>query len=301
MGDTIHVTASLRIEAAPDLVRAQYRDIDHHIRNDVHPDIKYTWEPSASGERKIRTVFRILGIPQFDVSLLEDAPDGSFIIRYLEGTNADMVLVHEFVPLDGGKATEVRLKADAPSTLGRKILGPLFVVGARQVMKKALFEDKRDIEKGFAPGKAAGNVARALERVGKARSKGDSAARAILEASCFVTAVDGTVDEAETDVVRSIAAALGVDAEWVENRRQVIVRWASSDDAASRAGEIGAQLKTRGVAEEGIVAAATAALVSQGMSLGELEALRALATGAGLAEDAMGPIVESVDAALTNP
>src|SRR3954452_25597866 len=137
MADTIHITTSMRIERKPDEVRAQYRDIDHHIRNNVHPSIHYQWEPAGPGERKIKTTFRILGVPQFDVSLLEDAPDGSFVIRYLEGTNAGMVLVHEFVPVDGGKATEVRLRADAPATIGRKILGPLFKLGAQQVMKKA--------------------------------------------------------------------------------------------------------------------------------------------------------------------
>ncbi|HEY4102924.1 MAG TPA: hypothetical protein VGM44_03500 [Polyangiaceae bacterium] len=79
MADTIRITASLRIKSAPSRVREQYRDIDHHIRNNVHPSIHYQWEPSAAGERKIRTTFRILGVPQFDVSLLEDAPDGSFV------------------------------------------------------------------------------------------------------------------------------------------------------------------------------------------------------------------------------
>jgi hypothetical protein len=147
MPDTILITASLRMEAPVALVRSQYRDIDHHIRHNVHPDIKYQWQSAAPGQRKIRTTFHILGIPQHDVSLLEDADDGSFIIRYLEGTNAGMVLVHEFVPLEDG-ATEVRLSANAPATLGRRILGPLFKFGARQVMRKALREDKADIEAG---------------------------------------------------------------------------------------------------------------------------------------------------------
>src|SRR5262249_38003149 len=162
MPDTILITASLRIERPADEVRAQYRDIDHHIRNNVHPSIRYQWEPGGPGERKIRTTFRILGVPQFDVSLLEDAEDGSFVIRYLEGSNAGMVLVHKFVPV-GPSSTDVQLFADAPSTAGRKLLGPLFVAGARQVMKKALMEDKRDLERGaFQPGSAAGNVEGAL-------------------------------------------------------------------------------------------------------------------------------------------
>ena len=37
MADTIRITAALRIKSSPELVRQQYRDIDHHIRNNV-PD-----------------------------------------------------------------------------------------------------------------------------------------------------------------------------------------------------------------------------------------------------------------------
>ena len=147
MAHKIRVEASMVIERPADEVREQYRDIDHHILHNVHPSIKYAWEPAPPGQRKIRTTFRILGVPQYDVSLLEDAEDGSFLIRYEEGSNAGMLLVHQFVALDEQK-TEVRLTADAPATLARRLLGPLFVVGARQVMLRALNEDKRDLESG---------------------------------------------------------------------------------------------------------------------------------------------------------
>src|SRR3954466_15825247 len=162
MSDTIRVTASLRIERPAGVVGQQYRDIEHHIRNNVHPDIQYAWEPAPDGQRKIRTTFHVLGLPQYDVSELEDGTDGSFVIRCVEGTNAGMVLVHRFVPL-GPNATQVELVADVPATLARKLLGPLFVAGARQVMRKALAEDKRDLEQGaYTGGKAAGNLEHAL-------------------------------------------------------------------------------------------------------------------------------------------
>jgi len=213
MADTIVITASLRIEASPDYVRAQYRDIDHHIRNNVHPSIAFAWQPCGPGERKVKTEFRILGVPQFDVAMLEDAPDGVFVIRYVEGTNAGMVVTHEFVPLDGGKATDVRLRASAPSTLARKILGPLFALGAGQVLKKALHEDKADIEKKtFAPGRAAGNVARAVQPLEHVTDP--EAARAVVAAACLVTTADGILDDAERSVVGAIAKKLDVDQTW---------------------------------------------------------------------------------------
>jgi hypothetical protein len=172
MTDSILITASLRIDRPAAEVREQYRDIDYHIRNNVHPSIRYEWLPAGPGERKIKTVFRILGVPQYDVSLLEDADDGSFIIRYLEGTNAGMVLVHKFVALSAN-STEVQLSANAPATPGRKLLGPLFVLGGRRVMQKALAEDKRDLESGAFSRARMGQMAEANRN-----SRGASSANA---------------------------------------------------------------------------------------------------------------------------
>ncbi len=47
-----------------------------------------------------------------------------------------------------------------------------------------------------------------------------------------------------------------------------------------------------------MIAAAVVGLVSEGMSLGELEALRRLALAADLAPSAVGPLIEAADAAL---
>jgi hypothetical protein len=301
MGDTIRITAKLRINSPVDRVREQYRDIDHHIRNNVHPSIHYQWEPAEAGERKIKTTFRILGLPQFDVSVLEDGADGSFVIRYLEGTNAGMVLVHRFVEVEPG-VTEVQLSADAPATLGRKILGPLFIVGARQVMKKALAEDKRDIEQGdFRPGTAAGNVEDALASLAAQKKASSSVKYAILEAACLISACDGSVDAAERDAIGRAAAMLGAtagesDAESMLSR---CLKYAEGERIKTEIDRVGAELAAAGVAREGVVAAAVVGLVSQGMSLGELEALRRLAIAAGFAEEALGPLIDVADSTLS--
>jgi hypothetical protein len=301
MADTIHITASLRMERPVDEVRAQYRDIDHHIRNNVHPSIRYEWEPGAPGERKIKTTFRILGVPQFDISLLEDAEDGSFVIRYLEGSNAGMVLVHKFVPL-GPNATDVQLFADAPSSLGRKLLGPLFVAGARQVMKKALGEDKRDLEKGaFRAGRAAGKLDAALQPVLPLASRDPATKRLVLEAACLVSVADGDVDAAERDALFCLAKLLGAEGEhsWLTTRIGDLTKLAASTGIAMEAERLGAWLKANDVAMPALVATAVVALVSQGMSLGELALLRRLAIASGIAEDAIGPVVDAADEALS--
>src|SRR5947209_4834778 len=145
MAETIRITASVRIERAPEVVRAQFRDIDHHVRTEVHPGVRYQWEAGGSGQRRVRTTFRVLGTPQFDVAVHEDAPDGTLVVRYLEGANAGMLLTHRFAAAGEG-ATDVQVTADIPGTGSRKLLGPLFVAGARQALKKSLSESKRDIE-----------------------------------------------------------------------------------------------------------------------------------------------------------
>ena len=303
MADTIRITASLRIERPADEVRAQYRDIDHHIRNNVHPSIRYQWEPAERGERKIRTTFRILGVPQFDVSLLEDGEDGSFIIRYLEGSNAGMVLVHEFVPL-GPDATDVRLTADAPSSLARKLLGPLFVAGARQVMKKALCEDKRDLEKGaFHAGRAAGNVEGALSALSVMAAlpvPKSPVKRLVLDCAILVAAADGALDHAERDAIARLSHLLGAedDGDWLETRLVLLEGLGASSAVSTEADRIGAALKAYGTPRQGLIAAAVVGLVSEGMSLGELSMFRRIALAAEMPEDELGPMLEEAEAAL---
>lgn len=299
MADSILITASLRIARAPEEVRAQYRDIDHHIRNNVHPGIHYAWEPAPAGQRKIRTKFRILGVPQYDVSLLEDTDDGSFLIRYLEGTNAGMLLEHRFVPLPDG-ATDVRLSATAPATLGRRLLGPLFVLGARQVMKKALAEDQRDLEGGrFRPGVAAGDLSRAFAPLLSLRSA-DAARRAVLDATLIAAAADGAVEAAERDAVRKLADFLGLGAErgvW-SDRIEQLAAFAGDTQLTTAAEASGQKLAALGVAEEGLSAAAAIALVSQGLSLGELALLRRMSAAARVDDERLAELIERTDSAL---
>lgn len=297
MSDRIEVTASIRIARGAAEVRAQYRDMDHHIRNRVHRGIALEWmEPQAPGERRIRTTFRILGIPQSDVAVLEDLPDGTFVIRNLEGTNAGMVVYHRFIAVDDA-TTEVRLVADAPSTLGRKLLGPLFKAGARQVLKKALAEDKRDLEgDGFTPSLAGGDVERALSELGAFASVDGDAKRAVLEAACLLAVADGSVDAGERNALARLAQliAADVDASWIDARLSEL----AERPLASEADRAGAALAKLDAGRAGIVASAVIGLVSQGLSLGELAVLRRLALAAGVPDDAIGSIVDAADEAL---
>lgn len=299
MGDSIQISASMRMECDAETVRQQYRDIDHHIRNNVHPGIHYQWEPAAPGERKIRTTFRILGVPQYDVSLLEDAEDGSFIIRYLEGSNAGMVLVHRFVPL-GPNATDVQLSANAPSTPGRRLLGPLFVAGARQVMKRALMEDKRDLERNeFRPGVARGKLEFAFARALKLGNNAEQ--RAQIEAACLLACADGELAAAERDALERLLIQLHAEHEapFVAERSQYLARAAESQQIEREARRIGQAARELGVATEAVQVATVLGLVSEGLSVSELALLRVLSDSAGISAEQLSACVEAVDQRLT--
>ncbi len=303
MPEPIRISASLRINCSPDQARQQYRDIDHHIRNNVHPAIHYQWEPAAPGERKIRTTFRILGVPQFDVSLLEDAPDGSFLIRYLEGSNAGMLLVHEFVEVEPG-VTEVRLFADAPSTWGRRLLGPLFVIGARQVMKKALVEDKRDLERGsYQPGIAAGNVEGALVELARAGARPGDVKQALLDAACLLCAADGNAESSERDAILRVGAviAAGTSPADLNARIAELIALEQTSGFAAEVERVGAALQAAELGRQGVLAAAVVGLVSEGLSAGELAVLERLALAAGVSEAETASIVSAADRALSQP
>ncbi len=311
MSDSIRITASIRIERPAEVVSQQFRDIDHHIRSNVHPDVQYQWEPGEPGQRKIRMTSRILGVAQHDVSELEDAADGSFVIRSLEGTNAGTVLVHRFVPL-GPDATEVQLTADTPSTLARKLLGPLFVVGGRQVLRKTLVERKRDLEQGlFVPGKAAGNLENALSFLQAPKDGAVSfvrplaerslaAKRAVLEATCLIAIADAALGAGELDAMARLAQIIGASDEraWLEVRATELRELAASPQIVAEATRIGRALIAEGVGLEGITAAVVVALVSEGMSLGELELLRVLARVAGVPDGSLPAVVERAERGL---
>ncbi len=240
-------------------------------------------------------------MPQFDVSLLEDAADGSFLIRYLEGSNAGMLLVHEFVEVEPG-VTEVRLFADAPSTWGRRLLGPLFVIGARQVMKKALAEDKRDLERGdYQPGAAAGNVEGALTELLQTVTQPGHVKQALLDAACLLCAADGNAESSERDAIARVAAVIAAGASPADLKARVaeLLALEQTSGFAAEVERVGAVLRTAGLGRHGVLAAAVVGLVSEGLSAGELAVLERLALTAGVTEDETASIVTAADRALS--
>ncbi len=310
--DVIVISAGLRIERKPSEVSAQYRDIDHHIRNNVHPGIQFRWEESKAGQRKVRTDFRLLGKKQHDITLLVDAPDGSFVIDHLEGANAGTKIRHEFLPIDGAPdATDVRITVNVPATTMRKLLGPLFTLAVKQVIRKALREDKADLEgHGFDAGKLSGNVKAALELLAPLRERvalgdglGAERASVALQIATFVAAADGERDAVERDALLQIAQHLdasGIDAAWVDRALDKASLLAADEDIVQHGQTLGARCKELGLGAEALLPAAIVAHASFGVALAELAILQVVAQAADLTDTAIESSLVAAGQALAH-
>jgi hypothetical protein len=185
------------------------------------------------------------------------------------------------------------------------------VLGARQVLRKSLTENKRDLEQGaFVAGKAAGNLEQALgflrppdsskSFVRPLAERDLGAKRAVLEAACLVAMADGQVQPGELDTLARLAELMAASDEraWLAERARALAAVALSPAIVAEATRIGRTLVAEGVGAEGITSAVVVALVSEGMSLGELELLRELARVAGVPDGSLPAVMENAERAL---
>lgn len=299
MSEFIEVRAGETINRAIREVRGQYGDIDHHIRHNVHPGITFTWVDGKDGTRLVRTEFSLLGMKQYDLTQFVDAPDGTLLLNHLEGANTGTVIEHRFRAIDDN-TTEVQLVARVPASTGRKLLGPLFRFGVRQILVKALGEDKKDLEgSGYRAG-AAGNIEAAVSAF-STTTISEPGLRAVLRAACLTSAADGEVDLAERDAITRALTMLGgkpVGAEDVD-AELVRARLVEGSKVHSYAESLGRELASAGVASVGLGVAATIAAASHGIAYAELGVLQRLAAGAGLSDDVVESTLAGVEKALS--
>ncbi len=294
----IHAGETIRKPLAE--VRGQYGDIDHHIRHNVHPGITFTWVDGKDGTRLVRTEFSLLGMKQYDLTQFVDAPDGTLLLNHLEGANTGTIIEHRFKAIDD-TTTEVQLVAKVPSTTGRKLLGPLFRFGVKQLLVKALGEDKRDLEgAGYRAG-AAGDVEAAVGAFSKS-TIAEPALRAVLRAACAASVADGDVDIAERDAIVRAMTKLGGKpiGEDVVDAELVAARLIDASTIAAHAEALGKDLAAAGVASIGLGVAAVIAAASRGLAYPEVGVLERLAAGGGLSDDAIESTLAAVEKALSN-
>jgi hypothetical protein len=149
------------IEAPVAVVRAQFADLDHHIRADVHPKLRFeVLERRADGARFAQEV-RLLGIRQRDVFERRIEADGSIVDRSVEGFNKGGTLSFQFFPQTvagrPGTRVEITIRLPLPALIG-PLVKPLLESQIRKEVSAAALEDRADIEQRGYPRRAAAAV-----------------------------------------------------------------------------------------------------------------------------------------------
>jgi len=143
------VTHRQWIDAPAQTVRAQFADLDHHIRHRVHPSLRFeVLEPHSGGARFVQEV-RLLGIRQRDVFERRIDAAGNIEDRAVQGFNRGGSLSVRFTPgqVDGRVGTEVDITINLPlpPVIG-PLVKPLLEAQIRKALRAAALEDKTDIE-----------------------------------------------------------------------------------------------------------------------------------------------------------
>ena len=143
------------------VVQSQFADLDHHIRANVHPKLRFeVIERRAHGARFAQEV-RLLGIRQRDVFERRIEADGSIVDRSVEGFNKGGTLSFHFSPETvGGKQgtrVDITISLPLPPVIGA-LVRPLLEAQIRKEVTAAALEDRADIEQRGYPRQAAAAV-----------------------------------------------------------------------------------------------------------------------------------------------
>jgi hypothetical protein len=141
------------------VVRAQFADLDHHIRANVHPKLRFeVLSRHAQGARFVQEV-RLLGLRQRDVFERCIEADGSIVDRSVEGFNKGGMLTVRFEPetVAGkpGTRVDITIRLPLPPLIGA-LVKPLLEAQIRKEVIAAALEDRADIEQRGYPRHAAG-------------------------------------------------------------------------------------------------------------------------------------------------
>ena len=143
------------IAAPVPTVRAQFADLDHHIRSNVHPELRFqVLRRDDSGARFVQEV-RLLGIRQRDVFERSLLADGSIEDRAVEGFNRGGSLHFHFQPQAEqgrpGTQVDITIRLPLPPLVG-PLIKPLLEAQTRKEVRAAALKDRADIEQGrYAP------------------------------------------------------------------------------------------------------------------------------------------------------
>lgn len=153
----VQVEHRVGIAAPAPVVRAQFGDLDHHIKASVHPKLSFRPLAPVAGRQRFEQKVRLLGITQRDVFEREWLADGSLRDTSIDGFNRGGSLHFTFAPadVDGRSGTEVAINVRLPLPAALAWLAPLLRAQVLREVTAAANEDKLDIEqRGYVPAPA---------------------------------------------------------------------------------------------------------------------------------------------------
>ena len=144
------------VAAGPDVVRAHYGDLQHRLDARVHPGERLRLlAPGPGGprfERGVRRGWRV----QRDVVERHHRPDGSIVDTVVAGPNWGRSISARFWRRneDGRPGTLVELTVTQPLPLIGRLVARWTRRRLGHELRQAAAEDKADVERGYAIGRA---------------------------------------------------------------------------------------------------------------------------------------------------
>jgi hypothetical protein len=150
---TVRIEVQRSIAVPLDLVRRQFLDIAHHIRQNVHPGLQWSLHSQTNTEAYYRLTQRVLFWPLVDEYRSSLTSRGTVLGEVLSGSNAGMC-TEIFFTAQGAKSTHTRVCLTVPRQGAVKWLGPLYATVVRLSLARALAQDAYDLESGRYPSAA---------------------------------------------------------------------------------------------------------------------------------------------------
>jgi len=154
MGRFVEVAHRIWIAAPLPAVRSQFADLNHHIKANVHPKLRFEVLEQQPQRARFTQEVKLLGIRQRDVFERTIGADGSIHDVSVQGFNQGGSLDFSFTPQAeagrDGTAVDITIRLPLPPLLGW--LAPLLRSQVRREVTAAALEDKYDLEqRGYTP------------------------------------------------------------------------------------------------------------------------------------------------------
>ena len=298
------------IERPVAVVRAQFFDLDQHVREGLHRGTTLKWTLRPPGERRIKQETRVLGRVVLEEYVVEEDDAGRWVRRFVEGPNAGGMYVVELAAQDQDR-TRVEAAAVPPPKGFDNGLGKLSDLGVQKALEKVLADHRRALE-GYEPGRVRGDVDKVLEALHDltapnfARDKAEQKAifATFLEAAALAAIADDVADEFERQTMKAAGKKLcfaDLDDATIDRIVKGTSEAAKAEGFEARCDKIGTRLRKLGFGQLGVAVAALIAQVSHGMETRELAALQRVANAAAVPDVELMQIVARIDAMLTAP